>query len=321
MQTVTLLVDDRERAVIPFLEVQSNKFTLVEFIKMHLTRGDYAIMCDNRVLVSIERKTWADLADSIKDNRIANMDKMLELRELTGCTLVLLIEGDSALGGRVSARKSKMHGIHLGNLRAYLDHMSLKRNVHVMYAQDPKGVAFRLFELAVNSMKCYTQGELQLKIGSQEDSNLESVCQGRDLELLRQKQPLKEEEQRILMWIALPGVALMTARVLIAANIKLREFISGNLDRDAISQLKVGNTLIGRHTNRLLRWQKSSKAPSILQKLLVQIKGVSKVCASRILEKYPKLDFDVESLAKVQKTDKMKIGIKLAKYIDQCLQF
>src|SRR5271163_4715793 len=89
-----LIVDDRERAVTGFLEDLSHTFHINYKIK-RLEVGDYSIIYKNHIMIIIERKTWADLASSLRDGRSANINKLIALREATGCQVCYLIEGDA----------------------------------------------------------------------------------------------------------------------------------------------------------------------------------------------------------------------------------
>jgi ERCC4-type nuclease len=90
----TLHIDDRERAVSPFIVTQSR---VVE----RLTVGDYAISWHGpnntqRLVAVFERKTYEDYAASMKDGRDANVTNLLDARAKTGCHIYYIIEGDTA---------------------------------------------------------------------------------------------------------------------------------------------------------------------------------------------------------------------------------
>ena len=67
-----LIVDDRERAIITYLE------RLTHFKVERITVGDYAFVYKGKVILIVERKTLADLAASIKDGRMLNNLKLLK---------------------------------------------------------------------------------------------------------------------------------------------------------------------------------------------------------------------------------------------------
>jgi ERCC4-type nuclease len=60
-----IIVDDREKAIIPYLEPQANKFVIPYKVQRNEV-GDYAIVYKGYILMIIERKTWVDLASSFR---------------------------------------------------------------------------------------------------------------------------------------------------------------------------------------------------------------------------------------------------------------
>ena len=84
---IKLLVDNRERAVIEHLNN-------IDFETCSLSVGDFQFWEDECLLMVIERKTYADLAASIKDGRYSEQKfRLEELRCNTGCSVVYFIEG------------------------------------------------------------------------------------------------------------------------------------------------------------------------------------------------------------------------------------
>lgn len=139
-----IIVDDREHSVIPYLADQSADFNIDYKIQRNEV-GDYAIVYREHIMIVIERKSWADLSASMRDGRKANLAKLINLRESTGCQIAYLIEGDplprpTKLIGRIPAK----------NLRAHLDHIAFRDGVHMVYSRSMEDSAFRLFELAQN---------------------------------------------------------------------------------------------------------------------------------------------------------------------------
>lgn len=139
-----LIVDDRERAVFDFLEAHSNKYHINYKIQRSEV-GDYAIVYKGYILLVIERKTWEDLASSIRDGRKENIKKLLDIREKTGCQIAYLIEGDAT-----PPFNKKFGRIPVVYLRAHLDHLAFRDGVHMFYTKNQEYTVQRLFELAKN---------------------------------------------------------------------------------------------------------------------------------------------------------------------------
>ena len=82
-----LIVDDRERSVIIYLE------KLIKCKVERITVGDYAFVYRGKVIMVVERKSLSDLAASIKDGRMENNEKLLSAQKKHGCQILYIIEG------------------------------------------------------------------------------------------------------------------------------------------------------------------------------------------------------------------------------------
>ena len=139
-----ILVDDRERVVIPFLNKYSVDFH-INYEVMRMVVGDYAVVHNEHILMIIERKSWTDLAASMYDGRKENIHKLLKLRELTNCKIIYLIEGNPA------PNPNKRFGkIPASQLRAHLDHLILRDGIFIINSIDVEDTARRLFEFVRN---------------------------------------------------------------------------------------------------------------------------------------------------------------------------
>ena len=105
---IKLLVDNRERAVIEHLDN-------IDFETCPLSVGDFQFWEDEQLLMVVERKTYADLAASIKDGRYAEQKfRLEELRSDTGCSVVYFIEG------KKPRKNSVVSGIPMSTLESAL---------------------------------------------------------------------------------------------------------------------------------------------------------------------------------------------------------
>jgi hypothetical protein len=92
-----------------------------------------------------ERKSWADLAASIKDGRKDNIQKMLKLRDQIGCKLFMLIEGPARF-----SPTHKIGRIPYKNLQAYLDHIVVRDGIFIIYSKSYTDTPLRLLEFIKN---------------------------------------------------------------------------------------------------------------------------------------------------------------------------
>ena len=139
-----IIADDRERAIHAHLRTYTDKAN-IKFKIDRINVGDYAIVFNDKIIAIIERKTWADLSASIKDGRKSNIEKLKSLREETGCMILYLIEGHANYWSN-----KLIQGIPYKNLRAHLDHLMIRDNVHVMHTDNEEYTADRLVMFAKN---------------------------------------------------------------------------------------------------------------------------------------------------------------------------
>ena len=75
-----LIIDDRESKVVPYFN-SSELFTKSDDITFKVDRcniGDYCISFNKEIVIIIERKSWKDLASSIRDGRKENVNIKLQ---------------------------------------------------------------------------------------------------------------------------------------------------------------------------------------------------------------------------------------------------
>src|SRR5690348_2033549 len=103
-----IIADDREQsgaiAFLPSAVAENNKKYLklnvdqgggnIMFSTLRMTTGDYNIIFRDEIYLVIERKTWKDLASSIKDGRANKQHRQMEeLSAKVGCRTLYIIEG------------------------------------------------------------------------------------------------------------------------------------------------------------------------------------------------------------------------------------
>jgi ERCC4-type nuclease len=141
----TLIVDDREQTVSPFLAGKN-----VPFLIKRITTGDFCIVRQNpnnpaedRILAVFERKSMNDFAASIKDGRYENYHNMIELqKENDGCQLYYIIECQKAF----PAPDDRFDRIPYSNISAAINKLEIVYNIMFLKTKDPDDTAAKLAE-------------------------------------------------------------------------------------------------------------------------------------------------------------------------------
>lgn len=313
-----IIIDDREKAVFPYLEDASHKY-LINYKIQRNEVGDYAICYAGYILMIIERKTWEDLSASMRDGRKNNIQKLLAVREKTGCQIAYLIEGNA------TPPFDKKYGrLPLKNLRAHLDHLAVRDGVHMIYSKDLEYTANRLFELAVNYS---TVKEMLARI-----DELETKTGGDDVKEsaeLVTKQNTAESKITINEQIlrALPGVGSIISSVLAENGVDVYQlYYEPDAETLASYKYTTGASIGLTKANKIVAGVKktftseSEVSHKARLRILSCIPLISKATADKILDEINLLDIvdgsvTVDELAAFKKTEKLKLGMKAASNI------
>ena len=121
----------------------------------------------------IERKTWKDLADTIKDpQRRANHKKLLNLRNECQCSIIYIIEGTP-----FPSPDRKFARVPCKNLRAYLDHIMIRDGCHIVHTQSSEDTAIRIIELCTNCMTIKGDGDAE-HISADNNTSIDNLSDG-----------------------------------------------------------------------------------------------------------------------------------------------
>jgi ERCC4-type nuclease len=263
--------------------ISADKYELRDEV---MTTGDYAIQCGGYIIL-VERKTWDDLAASIKDKRIfENHKKMLAARD-QGYRIMYLIEG-RAPNPENSA--IKVSGIPMANMMAKLDHFAMRDGVWVEYTRNASHTAQRLLELGKNMLTLETKssaiqaaepasassvgGALEENKGEMpsDTSSIIRAITNPD-EIIKKKYEKTVAQVREAMLGCIPGIGEKTARVMLASC----PFPNLVTFSGTASALQL-NTF---QTSELLALSRGER-PAVVIAMLTEIKGVSKSVAGII---------------------------------------
>jgi ERCC4-type nuclease len=308
--TFSLVVDKRERDIINLLNCEYTTDTPdnksnephksiykdghgrpVLWRDEHLTVGDYIIFHNSRALVVIERKTWVDLAASMRDGRKDNIHKLLQFRHSTGARVAYLLEGQA-----FPARSTKFARIPYGNLRAHLDHLIMRDDIIELRSATHHSTIERLFEFIRNistlemfrdtvnggvaTPKCNTGPDLEPEVAKPETVD--------HLAAAKITHHVSDALIYEKLWACIPGISAQSAKL-------FREFIVADLIRGAIATKTIAEL---QYTNgRQFGTKKAKKIihalsaastnATIYVKILAAVPGISKTTAQKILDNHP----------------------------------
>lgn len=209
----SLQVDQRERGLFPVLAavLDADKYNI-----RTLARGDFAIVStgegggdEERLHAIIERKTLRDLAASLKDQRLENLDGLLEVRAECGCDVWLLIEGPA-----FPAATTKYSRVSYSVLEALILDASIRDGIYVCRSKDDAGTAQLLQSLMGRYARCEELRAAGIVGGA--DGN-HRAGHARALVMVRKERKTTTDASLVAnMWAKLGGVSPAAGRLLLA---------------------------------------------------------------------------------------------------------
>lgn len=315
-----ILIDTRERAIKDeyFIDAMKKKDLSgydISIKRLQMTTSDFAVCYKGNILLLIERKTWKDLAATIKDaSRRTNYEKMLQAKSehKTCMKIIYLIEG-----AFITDRSTKIQRMAFSSLRSHLDHLMYNHDIHTVYSRNKADTAYRLLELAKNIM-------------NMKNNILKSMSGGAEIEaekVLTKKQHNDDQIIEIQIIKAVKGVSETVACLLVENGIHISNLLSEN-QSDKIKGIKYPS---GRYISSSKATKLSNSFTSIyglkideandqqqkdMIKIVSAIPGVSKKTARLLLSHYSISEMtkkNKSNLSNLQMTEKRKIGPALTK--------
>jgi ERCC4-type nuclease len=225
----SLQVDQRERGLFPVLAAT---FDPGQYNIQTLARGDFAITSTEpetpdapdggdaevandaadppeRLHALIERKTLRDLAASLKDQRLENLDGLLEVREQCGCDVWLLIEGPAFPAGN-----TKYGRVSYSVLEALILDASIRDGIYVCRSKDDAGTARLLQSLMGRYARCQELERAGIMGGA---AGNHRAAHARALVMVRKERKKTTDASLVAdMWAKLAGVSPAAGRLLLA---------------------------------------------------------------------------------------------------------
>lgn len=141
------------------------KLGKIQVVDMQIDTGDYNIFLNLnghiKLCMCVERKTWKDLASSKRDGRkYSQVKKMGDLRDLSGCYNLFIIEGPlgyvktRGFGNRKSKNNITFGALHTSIRR------SLLKGIPFVQAKDARKTADILVDFARDLMELFRDGDI-----------------------------------------------------------------------------------------------------------------------------------------------------------------
>ena len=316
-----IIIDDREKAVVPYLEDASHKYNINYKIQRNDT-GDYAIIYKGYILLIIERKTWIDLSASMRDGRKHNIKKLIALREKTGCQIAYLIEGDA-----YPSPTKKYGRLPIKNLRAHLDHLAFRDGIHMIYSKNQEYTSIRLFELAQNYMSLKETIKEIDDIKENESKKLNVKHNTEEIKELNVKHKIDDISINEQIIRCIPGVGSVISVILSENGISIYSIFQDIHTQEFIASLKYNTgAIIGiEKAKKIMNIKKllessSERSNKLKIKILSNIPLITTKTAAKILESFDlvqiiKGEISLDDLSNIQKTEKSRLGNKAAENI------
>lgn len=263
---INIIYDDRENDASVYFDTVSGKRPAT-VMSQRLARGDFIIQSGEKLCAIIERKTWNDLASSIKDGRLAQ--QIANMNEL-GIAKIFIIEG------RMRAQHEHIDSQALqGKLNSLI-----MQGFAVIYTNSTEHTVQTVFDLADHA-----------QAGAFVEAN----------KLLKAADPVMTPKQMCLC--AIPRISINTANVIIDNKITIIQLL--NLETEKLSKLTYpSGNIIGEKNAKIIYEAMGSKNTWI--KILEAIKGVSHETAKKIVNDNPDpLTWTVDTINKSRKGEKL----------------
>lgn len=274
----------------------------------HMTTGDIAIYVDNILKLLIERKTWRDLAASIKDGRAVTQNpRLMEVGNDMKCKVMIIVEGKpSAIHGRIPIK----------TLKAKLDNLMLINGFYITYSKN--------IEDTVNQIVIYSD---IISKNYYEDLKIKNTVGGDHTET-KDVEIVVEENKQQTVPDALTKVVRKSesdqAKDFLYTFRKLRPVLKNIKNKSVMDIYNMSvedmNNIKGRKSINPEDIIYDIRHPLNQKKALTKITGVSTVIADNIVSFSDDIaEWTESNLAELKAPNGRRFGNKLAKRINDVL--
>lgn len=266
-----LVVDTRERNV---LRHAADLEGMLMEIKQ-ITVGDYAVYAPNdAVLAIIERKSLEDYAASIKDGRVDNTEKLLDLRGETGCRVLYIVEGP------LDAKPSDIFGgIAYKNIESHMFHLMIRDQIVVIRTKNTVDTAQTLRRF-VDSMQTLLAKHAIQYHGAAPVEELQPA----PADALERRHTKPTSEVMRTIWAVIPGISAVSADEYFGWSIA--DLVKNNIARAEIAAKKsaTGRSISKKLVTTLCSLHESTPTNvRLYERMLACVPGISDKVAKELL--------------------------------------
>lgn len=143
MFKVKLIADSRESYFLDEVDNYINDYLkYITYGVERLAVGDFVIKVDDKIVAIIERKRLRDYADSFNDGRLLNQQGLLNMREIHGCELFYLVEGNFIFDG-----ESVFNGVKYNTINNDIIKLQFVHNIKIIRTGCIKHTAVEILEI------------------------------------------------------------------------------------------------------------------------------------------------------------------------------
>jgi len=353
-EKIKLIVDNREKIVFDYKKIWDVPH--IEYEIKTITTGDYILIDkhglitgtgEDKIMAVIERKSYEDFAASLKDGRIYNKEKLIKLREQTGCKVFILLEGKFKPDGYAN-------NIPMKAIESHVFHLMFREDFLILYSSGVEETV-KLIERLCKSLTTLKYNQINNIVVKSEDKNVvksedKNVVKSEDKnvvksedninivdnpttnttdikgsnetekqlnDLLTQKHIKTDEEIACILWSKFRGITGETANLFLQIG-SIYDLFNGQI---SVKDIQIH----GKKLHKTIHKSFLNLDSSIQIKILSEIPGVSAITAKEIYQNVGGIimlvNFGEEVLAtKNYKPDK-KIGTKRAQNIYKFLTY
>lgn len=312
-----LFIDAREKNVIRHEKELEQISTQIK----QITTGDYVIIAPNgTILAVIERKSLVDFAASLKDGRCNNKQKLIALRQQTGCRILYIIEGPN-----FPDPDDYFGNISYKHIQSSIFHLMIRDSIGIIQTRDTLHTAKILAAIVCSMDSLIHKDEgldeipevpIETIISNHQTNSIEEITS-----ILTKKYEKTDYDVVREMWGCFPGISVESADEY-SKYWSIADIVCSKVPQEHIKNFKLASgRAIGRKALKSL-----THIPKLIEvRLLSTIPGISHATATEInsytiLPQLLTYNLNKISNIKVGKT-KRNLGDSRAQKILRCFNY